>query len=109
VCWHNIDTVINYFDGLSPQEVELTLSLRGIVQDFHQSNIERYEQEEYVAKLTSHIWNQYGQRIFDLFDVCQTELWNQYADFTKNCGIIAEEQARNKGQVWFFSGLYNIC
>ena len=77
--------------------------------DFYQANIEKFEQPEYVAKLTAHIWDHYGQRFFNLFDVRQTTLWDQYVNFNKECAKIDEEEGRNKGRISDRSDLYWIC
>lgn len=109
LCWHHIARVINFFDGVSPMESESNFSLPKITHGFYRANIGKFEQPEYIAKLTTHIWDHYGQRIFDLFDVRQTDLWDQYIDFVEECGRISEEKARSKGHAWIGSDLYKIC
>jgi hypothetical protein len=90
-CWHDVKTVLRFLDGLSPieakqQEKELG-PLPTVVDNFWHSNQGKKLREEYSPKYTivlqSAIWNYYGQRFFELFDLRQPRLWNQYRQFSK--------------------------
>jgi len=108
-CWHEVEKAINFLDGLSPTEANKTF-VPQVVKDFSQSS-KGYglDQPEYMARKNAYIWERYGQRIFNLFDIHQTDLWNQYVEFIRECGRISEEEAKSQGHAWVFAELYKVC
>jgi hypothetical protein len=82
--WHNVRHPLYLLDGLSPQEAKNARDPRFIV-EFEQSdqnkNI-RYEPEKGLI-MHAKIWETYGQRLFDIFDLRNKELWKQYCVFVR--------------------------
>ncbi len=108
-CWHEVENAINFLDGLSPATANKTF-VPQVVKDFSQSlKGASLDQPEYIARKNAYILKRYGQRIFNLFDLRQTDLWSQYAEFIRDRGNILEEKAKSEGSFWAFSDLYSVC
>ena len=90
-CWHNILDPLRFLDGLTPEEarqqVGVDKKLPLVVRTYNQSETGRKLLEEYSPKsvivLQDTIWKHYGQRLFDLFDLRNPELWETYRVFLK--------------------------
>jgi hypothetical protein len=71
-----------FLDGLSPQEAKNTKHPR-LIKEFEQSDLAksiRSEPEKDVL-LQATIWEAYGQRLFDIFDARNKDLWERYSVF----------------------------
>jgi len=89
--WHDVYEALYFLDGLSPKEAadkrEVKYELPHVVEQFRQSELGKkllpggYQTIEGVARLHATIWEQYGQRLFELFDLRRPDLWNQYTQF----------------------------
>jgi hypothetical protein len=88
-CWHMINTVINFLDGSDPTDVNnrefrMPKMLHDFYHDFYQLNKgENRSPGEYIAREQAMIWDHYGNRLFDLFDLRQPDLWAKYVNFLK--------------------------
>lgn len=82
-CWHNIDLALSFLEGFSPQEaVEKSREISSFVDQFAQINKEHsWSEIEWSARFHSAIWDHYGTRLFDLFDVRHSDSWEQYTNF----------------------------
>jgi len=88
-CWHNVFHALDFLDGLSPQEAVDRLRIQKQwpkpVEEFSQSEfwkkllVDRLPERS--ARLHAAIWEYYGQRLFDLFDLRRPELWEEYSLF----------------------------
>ncbi len=69
--WHSIyHYIIKFLDGISPEDVIYTTKDHSpILQEFKELS---------TIKLHNKIWEYYGKRFFDLFDVRNPELWKRY-------------------------------
>ena len=79
--WYDIRTVLNFLDGMSPEEAVKQLYLHGqspyIPEQFKQSDLGKSlssYQPEWVIRMHSAIWHHYGQHLFDIFDSRKSEL-----------------------------------
>jgi hypothetical protein len=80
-CWHDVDKVLNFLDGLAPHEASNTPVFK---RNFNEANKNRgWRPSEMQAQRQAAIWERYGQRLFDIFDLNHPDLWQQYADFVK--------------------------
>jgi hypothetical protein len=79
-CWHNLYNTLWFLDGLSPQEaIEKSRDASPVVHQFAQRNKgHSWTHIEWGAKLEAAIWEHYGTRLFDLFDVHRPDLWEKY-------------------------------
>lgn len=90
-CWHQVYEVLNFLDGLSPQEAVDQLQLRSewprVAEHFKQSELgkklSRENHPEWVTRMHAAIWEHYGQRLFELFDLNHPDLWEQYKLFIR--------------------------
>jgi hypothetical protein len=88
-CWHELWEPLRYLDGLSPsdavQQSELLKQLPTVVENFWNSDQAKILREVYPPKhgivLHSKLWQHYGQRLFDLFDLQRPDLWDEYQKF----------------------------
>jgi len=85
-CWHAINKILNFLDGLSPQEAVEKRNKRPVVMEqFIQANKgDNWSEVEWTARLHAAVWEHYGNRLFDLLDLHHSELWDQYTSFTRN-------------------------
>ena len=86
--WHDIRTVLNFLDGISSKEAVEQLYVHGqspyIAEQFKQSNLGKNissYQPEWLIRMHAAIWNHYGQRLFDIFDSHNIDLWDKYLLF----------------------------
>ncbi len=95
-CWHDIRTVLNFLDGLSPQEAVDRLYLGNwpnVAEQFKMSELGislEANQPEWLIRIHSVIWEHYGLRLFALFDLRHPETWEQYVQFIEQYHIIAK-------------------
>jgi hypothetical protein len=90
-CWHHIDEPLFFLDGLSPSNimdrVKMTEHHPTVIDEFKESAMGKTLLEQYYPYylLVQHsvIWQQYGQRLFDLFDFRRPDQWQQYQQFLK--------------------------
>lgn len=85
-CWHRFEHALHFLDGCSPAEaVKLNYSHQ-IKRHFHEKEIRKkyyHRQPEWMAQLHAAIWQHYGLRLFELFDLRRLDLWEQYRQFLK--------------------------
>jgi hypothetical protein len=85
-CWHELDYVLHFLDGRTPAEAaDLDVSHPTTDAFYKSENTQKFQRRhpEWMAEMHLTIWQQYGQRLFDLFDLRQPELWKQYQAFLK--------------------------
>lgn len=82
-CWHDVRKTLCFLDGLSPSEAASDqFGQPKIIAQFRDSSVKKnWTQPEYLAKMHAMIWEHYGQRFFNLFNLRQPSLWEQYARF----------------------------
>lgn len=89
--WHKITEPIRYLDGLSPvnamQQAKIHKQSPRAIEKFRHSDYGQKLLDEYPPKyvLTLHsiLFEFYGQRLFELFDLRRPELWGKYTQFIK--------------------------
>lgn len=89
-CWHNNRLVLFYLDGVTPQEVVQRENDGGwhndIELEFRRSElgqilIENKLRSENWIQSEVFIWQHYGQRLFEVFDLRRPSLWDAYTNF----------------------------
>lgn len=85
-CWHRVEYPLHFLDGRNPiQAAELGYS-HPIIDQFYEEEFRqkyRRRQPEWLAQIHLTIWQHYGNRFFDLFDLRQPDLWQRYRQFLK--------------------------
>jgi hypothetical protein len=89
-CWHGLTgrEVLNFLDGLSPQEAVFQKGFPQIIMQFRKSELWKNLagkrcQPELTVKMNAVVWEYYGTRLFELFDLRRSDLWEQYRKFLK--------------------------
>ncbi len=87
-CWHHIEPALHFLDGTSPQYAAKNFFRSQVIHNFRlselgQSLAKKHRQPEWLIRAHASIWKQYGQRLFDLFDLRHPELWEEYQTFIK--------------------------
>jgi hypothetical protein len=83
-CWHDFNQALHFLDGRSPAEAaELDYS-HSITDPFYEESFrQKYErrQPEWLALMQVTIWQHYGIRFFELFDLRRPDIWSEYRQF----------------------------
>jgi len=83
-CWHNGHKVLSFLDGLTPQQARKNGKSPIFMWDFYQANKNKgWRQAEFEARRQAAVWEYYGQKLFDVFDLNRPDLWQQYTNFLK--------------------------
>jgi hypothetical protein len=83
-CWHGIQEVSNFLDGLTAQETIQNRRGSAFMYDFYEKNKFRgWSHPEMEVKKQAAAWEHYGQNLFNLFDLRHPELWQKYSTFYK--------------------------
>jgi hypothetical protein len=91
-CWHSIENGLHFLDGRTPAEVAKLKFSHPITDPFYEEDFRQQfyrRQPEWLAKMHATIWQQYGKRLFELFDLRRPDLWEQYRRFLKEVYDIA--------------------
>jgi hypothetical protein len=81
-CWHHCHKALDFLDGLTPQESRK--KVRSFWHDFSVANEDKeWREAEYYARREAAIWEHYGQRLLNIFDLNRPDLWEQYTIFLK--------------------------
>ena len=100
-CWHLCAKIVNFLAGLSPFDSENSeFNTPPIMQEFLEGNKRDalYPAQEYHVRLNAHIWEKYGQRLFDLLDLRRPDLWDGYRNFLKEYYTRRYEQNIQQGR-----------
>ncbi len=90
-CWHHVNDALDFLDGLSPQEAVDELRVKKqmprVIEQFRQTDYAKELRQghipEWQARLHAAIWEHYGQRLFELFDLRRPDLWAEFTGFVK--------------------------
>jgi hypothetical protein len=88
-CWHNITYALHFLDGYSPEDVASKNYQRPrLMEQFRQSEVGqslrgRRHQPEWLVRMHGALWEHYGVRVFELFDLRRPHLWEKYRQFMK--------------------------
>ena len=85
-CWHRVEYPLHFLDKRTPAETaELNYShplKTPFYEDEFRQKFQRH-QLEWTAQMHLTIWQYYGNRLFELFDLRRPDLWQQYRQFLK--------------------------
>jgi hypothetical protein len=84
--WHDIDPGLHFLDGRSPVDAAKmnysTLLTSKYYEDEYRQKFYR-RQPEWLMTMHMEVWEHYGKRFFELFDLRQPDLWKRYRQFLK--------------------------
>lgn len=84
-CWHrNIPILtIPFIEGISPQQlVETTHEVWDALMEKLKVNYPSSDMVEYPLRLHAKIWEHYKEKLFSIFDLRNSELWEEYSTYT---------------------------
>lgn len=83
-CWHDLREVLNFLYGPTPQEISKNTRVPGFLYDFYDRNkFKGWSRAEMEVRRQAVAWKQYGQGLFELFDLRRSDLWQNYSVFQK--------------------------
>jgi hypothetical protein len=86
-CWHRVDYALNFLDGLSPQEAAAIEYSPRVIEEYRNSErareLSKRTQADWSAGMETRIWEEYGERLFEVFDLRNIELWERYVNFRR--------------------------
>ncbi len=89
-CWHNNRLILFFLDGLTPQDVVNREKEKKMVSDIRINYRQSREGQQLVSqelwaelkiRYEAATWQHYGQRLFEVFDLRQPDLWEEYTKF----------------------------
>jgi hypothetical protein len=99
-CWHSVGSLHLYFiEGFSPSEALNP----PILQVFREARSSAYDKirselgEFFPIVREAVIWNHYGLRLFELFDLSRPDLWNKYVKFLEEYYQLQADDYKSKG------------
>jgi hypothetical protein len=85
-CWHDFNLALHFLDGRSPVDAAKLHYSHSITDPFYDEEFRKKyhrRQPEWLAQMHATIWQHYGKRFFELFDLQQPNLWKKYRQFLK--------------------------
>ncbi|MDD1776274.1 MAG: hypothetical protein LUP94_02860 [Candidatus Methanomethylicus sp.] len=85
-CWHDVNHALHFLDGRSVEDAVKMINSHPLLKPFFEEEYRKEfkrRQPEWLAKMHAAIWQNYGESFFELFDLRQPELWEQYRHFLK--------------------------
>jgi hypothetical protein len=98
-CWHDDRLVLNFIDGLSPEESIKQKHNPRVIDQFRKSdlatNLHNLSPAEWSAGMVAYIWKEYGKKLFKVFDLRNPDLWERFKAFVNE--MYAIEQPNSYG------------
>ena len=91
-CWHRVEYALHFLDGRTPPDTARLRYSHSLTSPFYEDQIRQNfyrRQPEWLAQMHATIWQHYGKRLFELFDLRRPDLWEQYRRFLKEVYDIA--------------------
>jgi hypothetical protein len=85
-CWHRVEHALHFLDHRTPDEAAKQNYSHPITKPFYSDEFRQKfyrRQPEWLVHMHAAIWRQYGTRLFELFDLRQPNLWEQYCKFLR--------------------------
>jgi len=84
--WHSFKPAIHFLDGRSPMETSEMKASHPLTDKYFEEEFRQKfhrRQPEWLMKMHMDIWDYFGRKFFELFDLRQPDLWEQYKIFLK--------------------------
>ena len=87
-CWHRLELALHFLDGNTPEFASKAIYTHDLIEKYKRSELGqslagKRRQPEWLAQMHKTVWQQYGKRFFELFDLRRPDLWQQYRQFLK--------------------------
>ena len=88
-CWHREELVLHYLDERSPEDAAKSINTHRIIKKYRESDIGQSlsgnrRQPEWLVRMHATTWEEYSPRLFEIFDLQRSELWNKYTAYLKD-------------------------
>ena len=85
-CWHRFELALHFLDRQTPEYASKTIYTHKLIEQYKQSELGqtltgKRRQPEWLAQKHAIIWQHYGKRLFELFDLRRPDLWEEYRQF----------------------------
>lgn len=98
-CWHDFDDVLHFLDEQTPADAAKLDYSHPLTAPFYEEEFQQKfnrRQPEWLAQMHVTIWQHYGKRFFELFDLRRPDLWEEYRQFLKEVYDIKGRSPRIK-------------
>jgi hypothetical protein len=98
-CWHEFNLALHFLDGRTPADASKQHYSHPITDPFYEDEFQNKfprQQPEWLAQMHATIWQHYGKRFFELFDLRRPDLWEKYRQFLKEVYDIKGRSPRIK-------------
>lgn len=85
-CWHRVEHILHFLDGRTPSDAAKLNFSHSVTKPFYEDEFRqsfRWRQPEWLIRMHSTIWEHYNERLFEFFDLHQSNSWAQYRQFLK--------------------------
>ena len=85
-CWHRDEYALHFLDGRTPAETAKLSYSHPVMKPFYEEEFRKKfhrRQPEWLAHMHVTVWQRYSRQFFELFDLRQPKLWEQYCQFLK--------------------------
>jgi hypothetical protein len=87
-CWHRFELALHFLDKRAPETASKIMYMHSLLEQYKRSELGqsltgKRRQPEWLAQMHITIWQHYGNRLFELFDLRRPDLWRQYQQFLK--------------------------
>ena len=98
-CWHRVEHALHFLDKRIPAEAARLNYSHPLTSPFYEEKFQQKfnrRQPEWLAQMHATIWQHYGKRFFELFDLRRPDLWEEYRQFLKDVYDIKGRSPRIK-------------
>lgn len=84
--WHRFEHALHFLDGRSPTDAAKLNYSTPLIRKYYEEEFRQKfhrRQPEWLVQMHGEVWKHYGKRFFELFDLRQPDLWEQYRKFLK--------------------------
>jgi hypothetical protein len=84
--WHEFECPLHFLDGRSPADAAKMNFSTPFISKYYEEDYSHtfsHRQPEWLMQMHMEVWGHYGRRFFELFDLRQPDLWEQYRRFLK--------------------------
>ena len=84
--WHESNLALLFLDGYSPRKAaKIKYSPSWTKKYYKKKYLEKFHrrQPEWLMTMHMEVWERYGKKFFELFDLRRPDLWERYRQFLK--------------------------
>jgi hypothetical protein len=87
-CWHDFDQALHFLDERTPEYASKMMYTHSLIEQYKQSDLGqsltgKRRQPEWLVQMHAVVWEHYAPRLFELFNLRRSDLWEQYRQFLK--------------------------